>query len=206
MCHCVLGKDGKIQSLSWCPSKMYSLHSPFVTCLLEFGFASKTWTIFRGVQGCFVDSQHHSTSFYIILQDRVVMNVTFPDAAGVVGISRPRIKNPRRNEEKDSVDAVETTAKRVAKQSEECLSCIALHWRSWSHTCLFPCWSLLGVHTGSASCVLPEHTDIPDTHGKISVHYLYPSLCRNHQKSILLHDQELLAGTLLYTPHGFRCC
>ena len=66
--------------------------------------------------------QHHSTSFYIILQDLVVMNVTFPDAAGVVGISRPRIKNPRRNEEKDSVDAVETTAKRVAEQSEECLS------------------------------------------------------------------------------------
>ena len=35
---------------------------------------------------------------------------------------RPGTENPRRNKEKDSVDAVETTAKRVAKQSEECLS------------------------------------------------------------------------------------
>ena len=50
--------------------------------------------------------------------------------------SRPGTENPRRNKEKDSVDAVETTAKRVAKQSEECLSCIALYWRSWSHICV----------------------------------------------------------------------
>ena len=76
---------------------------------------------------------------------------------------RPRMKNPRRNEEKDSVDAMETTAKPVAKQSAECLSCIAIYWRPWSLLCLFSCWLLFGVHSGSASCVLPEHTVIPHT-------------------------------------------
>ena len=98
---------------------MYSLHSPFVFHV--YLTLHQRHELF---------SEECRDAFWIvniIQQDLVVMNVTFPDAAGVVGISRPRIKNPRRNEEKDSVDAVETTAKRVAKQSEECLSCIALY-------------------------------------------------------------------------------
>ena len=54
------------------------------------------------------------------------MNVTFPDAARIRNLESKIIKNPRRIEEKDSVDAVETTAKPVAKQSAKCLRCIAV--------------------------------------------------------------------------------
>ena len=55
------------------------------------------------------------------------MNVTFPDAARICNLESKIIKNPRRIEEKDSVDAVETPAKPVTKQSAECLSCIAVY-------------------------------------------------------------------------------
>ena len=141
---------------------MHSLHSPSVTPFWE------------GVRGCFL-------SFNIILQDLVVMNVTFPDAARICNLESKIIKNPRRIEEKDSVDAVETPAKPVAKQSAECLSCIALYWRLWSLLCLFSCWSLLGVHRRVqpvARCL-----NLLTALGKILEHC--PSL---HWKAALLND------------------